>query len=118
MFPADDRHVEWLAVIREGLFERDVDNECKQNRPKKRAHEQGRKQGPPIPQVVPHLFHENGAQRIHSGVPARLMALTKASSRSSQPVLFRMPSALSCNATRPSAMITISSQSWATSCMT
>ena len=56
MFLADDRNIERLIGLTKRLLKRKIDHEGEQNGAEQRAHEQRRKQSPPVAQVVANLL--------------------------------------------------------------
>src|SRR5690606_10709983 len=115
---ADDRQLERLARVADRLLERQVDRQPEIDRAEQRPEEQRRHERSPVADVIQHLLAEYDAGQAQHQSATLVIAVTKASSRSAQLVLSRIASTLPCSATCPDAMMTISSQSAATSCMT
>src|SRR5690606_7687027 len=115
---ADHRHLPRLLGAVELLIDDEAHQHREQDRAQQRAHHQGVHHGLAVAQVLHDLLHENGQAGLHAISPSSLpIALTKASSRLLSPVCARSWSALPSATTRPRAMITMWSQSAATSCM-
>ena len=88
MLLADDGQLERRLGVFQRPLDRQVDDKSEQDGTKDRTHDQGRTQCAPVAEVVENLLEKHGEHCAHYSGPTMCMALTNASSMSSQPGAF------------------------------